>query len=212
VQFSVGDGGESHASTSGALEAYGADSPSPRMLYVHCSGCSSHLGFFNTSIASVVVFKWQVACQTVSLRLEPTSSDCLAASLLATLARSGSSKSVVIPTVPILPEPGATAADQSSTTASSPLYIWILNGNMTYSTSVRRGSPCPALKLLYRRISQQEADKFLESFSSDVQEVNFPIEAIEAAARSLDESGLHLPPAERTFKEWQVGLLGKWVG
>lgn len=185
------------------------------MLYVRCAGCASHMGFFNTSIASVAIFKWQVACTTLSARLEPTSSDCLAASLLATLARSGSSKSVVIPTVPLLtrsPDRGATTSERGTSSAGSPLYIWILNGNVAYSTSERRGSPRPALKLLYRRIPQQEADRFLESFSSDVQEVNFPIEAIEAAARSLDESGLHLPPAERTFKEWKVGLLDKWVG
>ncbi|KAH6689145.1 ubiquitin-conjugating enzyme E2-binding protein [Plectosphaerella plurivora] len=212
LSFSVGDGSESHASTADTLKALRADSPAPRMLYVHCAGCTSHLGFFNTSIVSVAIFKWQVACQTLTPRLEPTSSDCLAASLLATLARSGSSKSVVIPTVPVLPDtPSRGPADGSSSTGS-PLYIWILNGNMAYSTSARRGAPRPALKLLYRRISLEEADKFLESFSSDVQEVNFPVEAIEAAARSLDETGLHLPAAERSFKEWQVGLLGKWVG
>lgn len=83
---------------------------------------------------------------------------------------------------------------------------------MAYSSSLQRGGPRSALKLLYRRIPQQQADEMLESFSSDVQEVNLPVEAIEAAAQSLETTTSYLPPAERTFKEWQVGLLSKWTG
>lgn len=216
-QFSTSPAGAGQSASLPVLESLG-DDRCPRMLHVRCSNCSGHVGFYNVSISSVVLFKWQVSCKTSSNHLEPTSSDCLAASLLATLSRSGSAKSVVVPT---LDSSWTVSADTEARIETSrgngapatlALHVWILNGNVAYASSSRRGGPRSALKLLYRQISQQEADRMLESFSSDVQEVNLPAEALSAALESLQASGLFLPPGERVFKEWQVGLLDKWVG
>ncbi|ROT39724.1 hypothetical protein SODALDRAFT_274708 [Sodiomyces alkalinus F11] len=191
----------------------------PRLLHVCCSNCNSHLGFFNVSIASVALFKWKVDCRTSSPCPPPTSSDCLAAALLATLSRSGSSKSVIIPTIASLQHvatnSSASAANGANGTGPSiplALNIWILNGNIVYSSTKREGRPRSALKLFYRRIPQEEADKLLDSFTSGVQEVNLPVEAIKMAADALEQTSLFLPPSERAFKDWQVGLLEKWTG
>ncbi|KAK2055514.1 hypothetical protein LY76DRAFT_628271 [Colletotrichum caudatum] len=195
------------ATTSSAVLAGGPDPP-PRLLHAFCAGCSAHVGFFNVAIASVVLLKWQVSCQTAfsssaaaAAAAAPTSSECLAAALTATLSRSGSSKSVVVPTFP-----------SSSSSPSSPaLHLWILNSHIVYASSSRRGgAPRSAIKLLYREIAQEEADAMLESMTSDVQEVNLPSAAIAAAAEELRASSGLLPPGERALKEWNVGLLDKW--
>ncbi|KAK1993739.1 hypothetical protein LX36DRAFT_242960 [Colletotrichum falcatum] len=194
-------GAGSDAASSAALA--GGPDPPPRMLHVFCAGCGAHVGFFNVAIASVVLLKWQVSCQTASpsSAAAPSSSECLAAALTATLSRSGSSKSVVVPTFP-----------PSSSSSSSPaLHLWILNSHIVYASSLRRGGAArPAIKLLYREVAQEEADAMLESMTSDVQEVNAPAEAIAAAAGELRASSGLLPPGERALKEWNVGLLDKW--
>lgn len=66
------------------------------------------------------------------------------------------------------------------------------------------------MKLLYRMVSKEEADKMLEDVNSDVQEAHLPEEAIEEVRRVLEESGKLLPVAESRYKEWTVGLLGRW--
>ncbi|KAM0279323.1 hypothetical protein ACHAQH_004670 [Verticillium albo-atrum] len=211
LRFSTPDATSKSESAAVALEASSSSSsetPAPRMLHVTCASCATHIGFFNTSIASVVLFKWQTTCQTtISTSAPPTGSDCLAATLLATLSRSGSSKSVVVPTVQASHgQQGAASASQSA------LHVWVLNSNITYSSSLRPSGPRSALKLLYKPIPLEQADKMLESFALDVQEVNLPIEVIAAAARGLEDSGMLLPIGERVFNGWQVALLDKWVG
>lgn len=200
--------------TSSAILARASDPP-PRTLYVSCSGCAAHIGFFNVATSSVVLLKWRVSCRTTSPGAAPNSSECLAATLIATLSRSGSSKSVVVPAFQPSHQDAA-AADDDDDAKSSPsppaLHLWILNANITYASSRCRGAaPRPAIKLLYREIPQAEADAMLESMTSDVQEVTLPLAEIAGAAEALRASGELLPPGERVFREWNVGLLDKWV-
>ncbi|OHW92746.1 HECT-like ubiquitin conjugating enzyme-binding domain containing protein, partial [Colletotrichum incanum] len=196
LEFSSSPSHDAGSDTSSAVLA-GASDPPPRMLYVFCSGCKAHVGFFNVAISSVVLLKWQVSCQTTSPSARPSSSECLAATLIATLSRSGSSKSVVVP------------AFQPSQESSPALHLWILNSNIAYASSRREGKRS-AIKLLYREITQEEADSMLESMTSDVQEVSLPMAEIAGAAQGLKASSELLPPSERVFKEWNVGLLDKW--
>ncbi|KAK6226829.1 ubiquitin-conjugating enzyme E2C-binding protein [Colletotrichum tabaci] len=202
--------------TSSAILARASDPP-PRTLYVFCSGCAAHIGFFNVATSSVVLLKWRVSCRTTSPGAAPNSSECLAATLIATLSRSGSSKSVVVPAFQPSHQGAAAAADDDDDDAkSSPsppaLHLWILNANIAYASSRCRGAaPRPAIKLLYREIPQAEADAMLESMTSDVQEVTLPLAEIAGAAEALRASGELLPPGERVFREWNVGLLDKWV-
>lgn len=67
----------------------------------------------------------------------------------------------------------------------------------------------PAIKLLYRLVSQGEAEKLLEDVSGDSQEINLPSAALGEVIRLLDTSNLLLPGPERRFKEWKVALLSK---
>ncbi|KAK2006693.1 hypothetical protein LZ32DRAFT_611035 [Colletotrichum eremochloae] len=204
LEFSSSPSRDASSDTTSSAVLAGGPDPPPRMLHVFCAGCGAHVGFFNVAIASVVLLKWQVSCQTASpsaAAAAPSSSECLAAALTATLSRSGSSKSVVVPTF-----------SSSSSSASSPaLHLWILNSHIVYASSLRRGGAArSAIKLLYREITQEEADTMLESMMSDVQEVNLPRAAIAAAAEELRASTGLLPPGERALKEWNVGLLDKW--
>ncbi|KAF4781966.1 hypothetical protein HER10_EVM0005802 [Colletotrichum scovillei] len=200
--------------------------PPPRMLNIACSACASHLGFFNVAISSVVLLKWQVSCQTstshptAAAAALPSSTDCLAATLIATLSRSGSSKSVVVPAFQSTQNLASSSSSDGDEAVPPALHLWILNSNITYasssfpSSSSSSSSPPrtkrAAIKLLYKEISQDEADDMLESMTSDVQEVNLPLPAIVAAAEGLRRSSGLLPPAERVFKGWIVGLLDKW--
>lgn len=160
------------------------------------------MGLFNILALSVTLFKWQITCQTLAPSLSPSSSECLAATLMATISRSGSSKSIITPHMlgPSSSEPDVSRRD---------LYLWVLNPNVVYSSSSVSGSKT-AMKILYRGIGVEEGNGLIDSLNSDVQEISLPQPAIEAATEKLLLSGLLLPTRERTFKEWQVGLLGRW--
>ena len=90
--------------------------------------------------------------------------------------------------------------------AEQVIHAWVLNSGIVYTSSdVARCTP--AIKLLYRLITKEEADRMLEGITCDAQEVNMPTTAIGEVIRQLDESNLRLPSTERTLKEWKVGLL-----
>jgi hypothetical protein len=50
----------------------------------------------------------------------------------------------------------------------------------------------------------------LETVTCDSLEVNLPVQALGEVIRHLDDSNALLPPTERVFKEWKVGLLTRW--
>lgn len=166
-----------------------------RSLNIFCSSCHAQLGYFNFRIAAVTLLKWQVSCKSASKAL-PGIPECLAATLLSTISRSGSSKSLITP-----------RADAEDTTAPV-IRIWVLNSGIVYSSSAV-AQPTPAIKLLYQLISQEEADRLLEGMNCDAQEINLPPKAIGEVIQHLDESNLLLPSKERTLREWKVGLLSK---
>ncbi|KAL9943719.1 hypothetical protein ACHAP6_007030 [Verticillium nonalfalfae] len=221
LRFSTPDATSTRSTAAAALDASPAAQP-PRLLHVTCASCAVHIGFYNTAIASVVLFKWQTTCQTTATvaasaasplaeSAPPTGADCLAATLLATLSRSGSSKSVIVPTVQAPPNPNND--DGGGEQQQPALHVWVLNSNITYASSLRPSAgPRSALKLLYKPIPFEQADAMLESFALDVQEVNFPVAVIAAAARGFEDSALLLPAGERLFNGWRVALLDKWVG
>ncbi|KAH7171065.1 ubiquitin-conjugating enzyme E2-binding protein [Dactylonectria macrodidyma] len=185
------------------LSSLALDDTAPRkFLHVFCKKCNTEVGLFNVLALSVTLFKWQITCQTFAPSLNPSSSECLAATLMATISRSGSSKSIITPHMLGSSPP---ELDQPRTD----LYLWVLNPNVVYSSSSIEGSKT-AMKILYRSIEQEEGNKLIESLNSDVQEISLPQPAIEAAKETLKSSSLLLPTRERTFKEWDVGLLERW--
>jgi hypothetical protein len=168
-----------------------------RNLNVFCSSCRAQLGFFNVRTAAVTLLKWQILCKAAS-GAAPSISECLGATLISTISRSGSSKSLILP----VPE----TAQEMDIKA---LHVWVLNSGIVYSAS-DAPQPTPAIKLLYRLIDLKEADKMLEAVTCDAQEISLPAQALGEVIRHLDKSNALLPLSERMFKEWKVGLLTRW--
>lgn len=92
------------------------------------------------------------------------------------------------------------------------LNIWVFNTNITFSSTEAPASPTNAAKVFYRIVSQEEADKMVESITSDVQDISLPSEAIARIAGLLQKSNCFVPESDRKFKQWTVGLLEKWNG
>lgn len=174
----------------------------PKFLHVFCKNCSAEVGFYNVAISSVTLFKWQVICETRLPSRSPSSSECLAATLIATISRSGSAKSVVAPHASSVQDKRYTGPFQS-------LYLWVLNSNMVYTSSLSQGKTT-AMKILYRHIGAEEGYKMTESMNSDVQDIGLPVTAIETARAALESSSSLLPEHERVFRDWRVGLLERW--
>jgi len=66
------------------------------------------------------------------------------------------------------------------------------------------------MKILYQEIGLDEGNKLMEPLTSDVQDINMPTKAIEAARERLKSSNVLLPERERSFKDWNTGLLERW--
>ncbi|KAM0251244.1 hypothetical protein ACHAP5_001842 [Fusarium lateritium] len=173
-----------------------------KFLHIFCRKCATEVGLYNIAALSVTLFKWRISCRTNTPDPKPSSPECLAATLLATISRSGSSKSIITPHVLGPVKSGPVAIKQN-------LHLWVLNPNVVYTASSTTGRKT-AMKILYKHIDSAEGDKLITSMTSDVQEITLPEAAIKAAEESLLSSSQLLPAQERTFKEWNVGLLGRW--
>jgi ubiquitin-protein ligase E3 D len=184
------------------------EQPSARILNIFCSACEEQVGVFNVATTSVTLFKWAIQTQSKSDTKAPTDLECLAATLIATVSRSGSTKSVIVP-LEVSPGNKSLSPGVTNATPSTALHLWILNNNITY-TSTNRTKASTAIKVLHKIIRTEEADKMIESFTSDVQDISFPDASIRAAIKALRDSTLLLPPTERVFNGWQVGLLDRW--
>ncbi|KAM0522324.1 hypothetical protein ACHAPE_001913 [Trichoderma viride] len=172
-------------------------------LRISCKICKAEIGMFNALASSITLFKWQVTCETTQVSQAPSSSECLAATLIATISRSGSSKSVLAShTLDVDPK-----SSQSETSQS--LHLWVLNANVVYSSTMREGRRV-AIKMLYQDIDAEEGNKLVDSMTSGVQEISFPAVAIKAARQVLQESNDLMPASERLFQQWHVGLLERW--
>ena len=66
------------------------------------------------------------------------------------------------------------------------------------------------MKILFRVIDVEQGNSLADSMTSDVQDISLPVSVIDSAAEALETSNLYLPEKERNFKEWRVGLLGRW--
>ena len=66
------------------------------------------------------------------------------------------------------------------------------------------------MKILFREVLQEEGNKLLDSVVSDVQDLYLPTATIDLSRETLMMNSRLLPETERTFKEWQVGLLDRW--
>ncbi|KAJ3492913.1 hypothetical protein NLG97_g5064 [Lecanicillium saksenae] len=195
LRFSSFSSSESFENSEKAISATNEE----KFLGIICSNCQADVGTFSVLASTVAFFKWNIACEVLPPQNPPSSSDCLVATLLSTIARSGSSKSVVMP-----------RHMPSKDKAALHLQLWVLNNNVIY-TSNHTATPTPAVKVLFKDIEEKEALDLVESLSNDIQDINFPAPAIEAARDVLTSSKYMLPSSERSFQEWQVGLLERWT-
>ncbi|KAI0846851.1 ubiquitin-conjugating enzyme E2-binding protein [Daldinia vernicosa] len=178
----------------------------PESISISCVSCKNQLGILNELGAAVTLFKWQVYVDEQIPR-GPSNSPNLVhwvgSILLSTIARSGCSKSILLPMK--LKDQPAESVSQSL------LNIWVFN-NISFSSTGEGRSPIKAIKVFYRMVNQGEADKLLDSMTSDVQDITLPAEAIEKVKDILNSNNLLLPQSDRQFKEWKVSLLEKWEG
>ncbi|KAB5581062.1 ubiquitin-conjugating enzyme E2-binding protein [Coniochaeta sp. 2T2.1] len=186
-------------------------------LNIFCSTCHTRIGYYSYKTSAVTLFKWNLSLPTASAsQHQPTIPECLSSTLQATILRTGSSKSLLLP-INHLPSPFPSPTPSS--TAISPsqqppiLHFQILNPSLAYSSStLPEPQPVPAMKLLWREITREEADEILDDINSDVQEVNLPEEAIGVVRDELQKSNGLLPETERRYREWGVGMLRRWEG
>ncbi|KAF7562190.1 hypothetical protein G7046_g1958 [Stylonectria norvegica] len=121
---------------------------------IFCKNCNTELGVINAISSSVTLFKWLVTCQTFTTGAAPSASECLAATLIATISRSGSSKSVI---TPHLLGPSRSAPDKALAEKGQVLYLWILNPNVVLVPTMDKLSedlpmnPLPACSLRQSR-------------------------------------------------------------
>ena len=173
---------------------------------IFCGSCKAQVGFFNIHSRSVSIYKWRARCDAISTpsTAAPELSHCLSAALIAAASRTGSSKL-------LLTELGKTLASNGSVghNEADILHLWILNNNIIY-TSTAQKSPTVAIKLLYKSVDAQQAERLLQPITSDVQELGLPRDEIQTTAELLVRSSAMLPLKERSFKNWNVGLLAKY--
>jgi ubiquitin-protein ligase E3 D len=158
---------------------------------------------------SLHLFKWQIALGGGGdEQARPTIADCVAATLVVTIQRTGSSKSLILPIYELEGHSSDKRDDKDNV-----LQIWVLNSSIVYAASGRppqSQAPARAIKLLYKYIPRAEADAILDNLNSDVQEINLPRETIGAVTELLERSTGLLPARDRLFKEWKIGLLERW--
>ncbi len=183
-----------------ASRAQSSNNNDLRGLNVFCSSCRLQLGYFNSRTSAVTLFKLQLLCATKTPSI-PGVQECLAAALIATAARSGSSKALIIPI------PAVHSGSGAEMTNTKALHVWLLNSNIRYTSTEREEGTIEAIKFLFRVIETAEAEKMLENVGSDAQEVNLPGPATDTVMEALESSNALLPPTQRQFQHWNVGLL-----
>ncbi|OTB10542.1 hypothetical protein K445DRAFT_242346 [Daldinia sp. EC12] len=184
----------------------------PENISISCVSCKNQLGILSDQGSAVTLFKWQVY---VDEQIPRGPDNCpnlfhwISSILLATMARSGCSKSILLP-MKLKGNP-TQAVSQTNGAYQSLLNIWVFN-NISFSSTGEERSPIKAVKVFYRMVSQDEANKLLDSMVSDVQDITLPPDAINKVKDILDSNNQLLPQSDRQFKEWKVSLLEKWEG
>jgi ubiquitin-protein ligase E3 D len=172
---------------------------------LHCSSCKKEIGIRNDDGSSISLFKWQVSVKEPNQGIpepSPSLAQCICAMLLATMARSGCSKSILVPI--------KVRCSQKSSQLPGLLNIWVFNANITFSSTESNAQSVNAVKVFYRTVTQAEADKMLDSMTLNVQDILLPSEAIGATAEILRASNGLVPESDRKFQHWAVGLLERW--
>ncbi|KAK8050645.1 HECT-type E3 ubiquitin transferase [Apiospora phragmitis] len=183
-----------------------------------CSNCHCEIGVSHQDQMSITLFKWAISIQSPtsssssstisSAAPQPSLSQCVSAMLLATLSSSACSKTVIIPSIT------TNSAAEEQQQQQQLLHIWLFNQDITFTSTKQRPEqrPVSAVKVFYRFVGQAEADKLVESMTSDVQDITLPAAAAAQLRKELELSNGYLPSRVRNFNQWRIGLLEKWKG
>ncbi|KAK8874917.1 ubiquitin-conjugating enzyme E2-binding protein [Apiospora arundinis] len=190
-----------------------------------CNNCHCEIGVSHQDQTSVTLFKWTISIRspasssnspTTYPAPEPSLSQCVSAMLMATLSRSACSKTIIIPTTTSGTPPQQTTAGegQEQQQQQQLLHIWLFNQDITFTSTKQQPEqrPVSAIKVFYRFVNQAEADKLVESMTSDVQDITLPAAAATQLREELERSNGYLPKPVRNFGQWRIGLLEKWKG
>lgn len=129
--------------------------------------------------------------------------------LMTTLSRSACSKTIIIPSIV-----SGTRSQTETGEEQQLLHIWLFNQDITFTSTNQQPEQRPvcAVKVFYRFVNQAEADKLVESMTSDVQDITLPAAAATQLREELEKSNGYLPKPMRNFAQWRIGLLEKWKG
>lgn len=130
--------------------------------------------------------------------------DCLGATLVAAISQSGSSKSVVLPIIGEVTH----SSQVTKECQEKALHLWVLNTRVTY-TSTGCIDARTAIKVLFKVLDKDEAEKLAESVTEDVQDIRLAPEALRDCIGCLYESNKLLPCEQQMYQEWKVGLLDR---
>ncbi|KAK4224556.1 ubiquitin-conjugating enzyme E2-binding protein [Podospora fimiseda] len=180
----------------------GGNGEGKRHLNVFCTSCRRQIGFYVFRSAGVTLHKWQIFCKSKS-GASPRISECLASTIISTTARTGCSKSLIMPIDGNIGQTDGNKLEQTT------IHIWVMNNNIIYTSNGTTDRSTWAIKLFYRLIPRAEADKMLEKITQEAQEINLPPQAIHEVVQHLEASNILLPLSGRDFKEWKVGLLAR---
>jgi hypothetical protein len=91
--------------------------------------------------------------------------------------------------------------------------MWILSPAIRYTTTVQENSESaspgtPAMKIFWKSITDTDANKLLDS--TTYEEISLPAETILEIEKCLKASESFLPPSNRKFQDWNVGLLERF--
>lgn len=83
---------------------------------------------------------------------------------------------------------------------------------MSFSSNTSGTSePIPASKIFYRSISNEECTAILQNSSMTTEEVRLPMDTMKEVVETLQNSTTRIPKSARTFREWEVGFLERYV-
>jgi HECT-like Ubiquitin-conjugating enzyme (E2)-binding len=104
------------------------------------------------------------------------------------------------------------------------LHLWVFNSAIKYTTTTKveaRSFVTPpdrphsssgklAMKIFWKAVSGSAADKLMEDNTRPVEDVSLPLETILEIKKDLLDSAFLLPPSQRRFQDWDVGLLERF--
>jgi len=97
---------------------------------------------------------------------------------------------------------------------SLPFELWVFSTDITFASSLNAQTPTRAVKVLFRDTnpsSLKERDT-LDSQQLHVEELGLPQSLESDLFDALKQANDHLPCAARSFLEWKVALLPRFVG